>query len=407
MNKNIRLRCSECGKEYRFGAYSCKCNNGVLLAEYNLKPLKSMNELEDLSKSGIWRFSKVLPPVKKYFSFGEGQTPCIKSRILGPKNNILLYFKDEGQNPTGSFKDRAATVLVSTERELNHFFGTTISSGNASGALSLYSTLAGIKLYIFMYQPPEGKFLHTSSFGHKIFLVESPLESDAIRMAEDSSREFGWAWLTTMSSANPFNVEGYKTISYEIFRDIGLPGFVFIPMGSGTLALGIWKGFKELLQMSLIPEMPHLVGVQAERVNPIDRAYQKGEMKVKSVIPGRTVATGVVTDNPGIAGTAALRAIRDTRGFTISVPEEKIIDTFKLLPREEGIFAEPTGALSIAGLTLACERGLVPEGRKAVCINTASGFKDLDAFKRLGYAGDQVSSILPDIKLVKEILNIK
>jgi threonine synthase len=210
-----------------------------------------------------------------------------------------------------------------------------------------------------------------------------------------------------MSSANPFNVEGYKTISYEIFRDIGLPGFVFIPMGSGTLALGIWKGFKELLQMSLIPEMPHLVGVQAERVNPIDRAYQKGEMKVKSVIPGRTVATGVVTDNPGIAGTAALRAIRDTRGFTISVPEEKIIDTFKLLPREEGIFAEPTGALSIAGLTLACERGLVPEGRKAVCINTASGFKDLDAFKRLGYAGDQVSSILPDIKLVKEILNIK
>jgi len=407
MNKNMLLRCSECGREYPFGTYSCKCNSGVLLAEYNFKKIKSINELEDLSKNGIWRFSKVLPPVKEYFSFGEGGTPCIRSRVLGPKNNILLYFKDEGQNPTGSFKDRAATVLVSTERELGHFSATTVSSGNASGALSLYSTLSEINLYIFMYQPPEGKLLHTSSFGHKIFLVESSVESDAIKMAEESSREFGWAWLTTMSSANPFNIEGYKTISYEVFRDIGLPDFIFIPMGSGTLALGIWKGFKELFQMGLIPELPHLVGVQSEQVNPIDRAYQSGDTKIKSVIPGKTIATGVVTDNPGTAGTAALRAIRETKGFTISVSEERIINTFKLLPREEGIFAEPTGALSVAGLILAYEKGLISEGKKIVCINSASGFKDLDAFKRLGYAENQVSSILPDIKLVKKILNLE
>jgi threonine synthase len=407
MNKNILLRCSKCGKEYSFGAYSCKCNNGVLLVEYDFMQVKSINELEDSSKFGVWRFSKVLPPVKKYFSFGEGGTPCIKSRVLGPEKNILLYFKDEGQNPTGSFKDRAATVLVSTERELGHFSGTTVSSGNASGALSLYSTLAGINLYIFMYQPPEGKLLHTLSFGHKIFLVESSAESDAIKIAEESSREFGWAWLTTMSSANPFNIEGYKTISYEIVRDIDLPDFIFIPMGSGTLALGIWKGFKELFQMGLIPKLPHLVGVQSEQVNPIDRAYQSGDTEIKSVVPGKTIATGVVTDNLGAAGTAALRAIRDTEGFTISVSEERIFDIFKLLPREEGIFAEPTGALSVAGLMLAYEKGLISEDKRIVCINSASGFKDLNAFRKLGQYKNQVSSIRPDIKLVKKLLKFE
>ncbi len=93
MNKNILLRCSKCGKEYSFGAYSCKCNNGVLLVEYDFMQVKSINELEDSSKFGIWRFSKVLPPVKKYYSFGEGGTPCIKSRVLGPKNNISLFNK--------------------------------------------------------------------------------------------------------------------------------------------------------------------------------------------------------------------------------------------------------------------------------------------------------------------------
>jgi len=404
MVKNMTLRCGGCGKEYPFGTYSCKCNTGVLLAEYNLKHAKSVNELEDSSKPGIWRFSKVLPDVKNYFSFNEGETPCIKSRILGPKNNIVLYIKDEGRNPTGSFKDRASTVLVSTERDLGHFSSTTASSGNASGSLSLYSTISGMNLYVFMYHPTEGKFLHTLSFGHKIFLIDSQIESDAHRMAEEASKKFGWAWLTTMSSANPFNVEGYKTISYEIIRDIGFPDLVVIPMGSGTLALGIWKGFKELYQMGIISKLPCLVGVQSQEINPIERAYQRGDSKIEAVIPGKTIATGVVVDNPGIAGAAALKAIRETKGFIISASEENILSAFKLLPFEEGIFAEPTGALSIAGLKIALKKGLISGGQKVVCINSATGFKDLIAFKKLGQSKTQVRSIPPNLNLVEKIL---
>jgi threonine synthase len=405
MVKNLMLRCSGCGKQYSFGTYSCECNTGVLLAEYNFKHIQSINEIEDPSKSGIWRFSKVLPDVKDYFSFNEGGTPCIKSQKIGPQNNILLYIKDEGRNPTGSFRDRAATVLVSTEKELGHSSSTTASSGNAAGSLSLYSTLANMNLYIFMYQPTEGKFLHTLSFGHKLFLVDSPIESDAHRMAEEASRKFGWSLLTTMSSANPFNIEGYKTISYEIIRDIGLPDVVIIPMGSGTLVLGIWKGFKEIYKMGIISKIPCLIGIQSEQINPIEQAYQRGETTIRAVTPGKTIASGVVVDNPGIAGTVALKAIRETEGFVISISEERILDAFELLPKEEGIFAEPTGALSIAGLKFCLEEKVVSEGQKVVCINSASGFKDLNAFKKIKQTKFQVKNIPPNLDSVEEILN--
>ncbi|HBY56409.1 MAG TPA: hypothetical protein DEG96_00860 [Candidatus Atribacteria bacterium] len=405
MVKNMILRCSGCNREYPFGTYSCKCNAGVLLAEYKFKKVKSVVEIEDHSKPGIWRFSNVLPDVKECFSFNEGGTPCIKSQKIGPKNNILLYIKDEGRNPTGSFKDRAATVLVSTEKELGHRDITTASSGNAAGSLSLYSTLTNMSLYIFMYQPTEGKFLHTVSFGHKIFLVDSTKESDAHQMAEDASKKFGWSWLTTMSSANPFNIEGYKTIAYEIVRDIGLPDVVIIPMGSGTLVLGIWKGFNELIQMGIISKLPRLIGIQSEQVNPIEQAYQRGETTVRPVTPGKTMATGVVVDNPGIAGSVALNAIIETGGLVISVSEENILNSFKLLPKEEGIFAEPTGALSVAGLKSCLDKKIVLEGQKVVCINSASGFKDLSAFKKVKRSGFQVKNVPPNLDLVEDFLN--
>ncbi len=257
-----------------------------------------------------------------------------------------------------------------------------------------------MNLTIFMYQPTEGKFLHTQSFGHKIYLIDSPIESDAHRMAEEASKKFGWALLTTMSSANPFNIEGYKTISFEIIRDIGLPDVVVVPMGSGTLVLGICKGFKELFKMGIISKLPWVAGIQSLEINPIDRAYQRGESKIEAIVPGKTMATGVVVDNPGIAGEVALKGILETGGFVVSVPEENILESFKLLPLEEGIFAEPTGALSFAGLKLAMEKGLVKSGEKVVCIDSATGFKDLKAFKRLEVNESQVRTIKPSLEYV-------
>ena len=403
MQRNFVLRCSGCGREYPFGTYSCEDNDGVLLPEYELGKARSVSEIEDPSQRGIWRFSKVLPNVEDPISFDEGGTPCIRSIKLGPQLGITLYIKDEGRNPTGSFKDRAATLLISTERALGHSSCATASSGNAAGALALYARLGGMHLHVFMYQPTKEKLLHTSSFSPTIYLVDTPVESDVHRLTEEACAQFGWAWLTTMSSANPFNVEGYKTISYEIVRDVGLPDIVVLPVGSGTLALGVWKGFKELYTMGIIGALPRLVGVQPKNVAPIVEAYDCGNTEVYPVTAKETVATGTVVDNPGIAGTVILQAVRESEGWMIGVPEDKILDTWSRLPTEEGVFAEPTGALSIAGMILARERGEIKAGQTIVCINSASGFKDLSRFEAKASNPAKVFHVPPDLEAIAEI----
>jgi len=404
IGQNFVLRCSGCGREYPFGTYTCENFDGVLLAEFEVGKARSVGEIEDPSNQGIWRFSKVLPNVHSRISFAEGWTPCVHSRVLGPKMDLSMYIKDEGRNPTGSFKDRAGSLLVSTERELGHTSCATASSGNAAGALALYSRLAEIQLYVFMYQPTPEKLLHTLSFGHKIFLVDTPVESDVHRLTELACRRFGWSWLTTMSSANPFNVEGYKTIAYEIVQDVGLPDIVALPVGSGTLALGVWKGFKELHVMGVIPELPRLVGVQAEQIKPVVLAFERGDADVQAITPGKTAATGVVVDNPGAAGAAALQAVRESEGHMVAVPEEKILAVWSSLPSQEGIFSEPTGSLSIAGVVIAREAGVIKAGEKVVCVNSANGFKDIGLFKTIKQRGSQMVRIPPDIEAVAKLV---
>lgn len=403
MKQNFVLRCSGCGKEYPFGTYSCENHDGVLLAEYDLDKARSVSEIETPFQQGIWRFSKVLPSVADPVSFAEGGTPCLRSINLGPRLGLTLYIKDEGRNPTGSFKDRAATLLISTERVLGHSSCATASSGNAAGALALYARLGGMQLYVFMYQPTKEKLLHTSSFSPTIYLIDAPVESDVHRLTEEACAQFGWALLTTMSSANPFNVEGYKTISYEIVRDVGLPDIVVLPIGSGTLGLGVWKGFKELYTMGIIEALPRLVGVQPENVAPILEAYERGDTEVRPVTPKETVATGAVVDNPGIAGTVTLKAVRESEGWMIGVPEDKILNTWSRLPTEDGVFAEPTGALSVAGMILARERGEIKTGETVVCLNSASGFKDLNLFEAKASNSAKVFHVPPNLEAIAKI----
>jgi len=403
MKQNFVLRCTGCGKEYPFGTYSCENHDGVLLAEYELSKAHSVAEIETPSQPGIWRFSKLLPAVADPISFAEGGTPCLRSVNLGPELGITLYIKDEGRNPTGSFKDRAATLLISTERVLGHRSCATASSGNAAGALALYACLGGMQLHVFMYQPTKEKLLHTNSFSPNIYLIDTPVESDVHGLTEQACAQFGWAWLTTMSSANPFNIEGYKTISYEIVRDVGLPDIVVLPIGSGTLGLGVWKGFKELYAMGIIGALPRLVGVQPENVAPIAEAYERGDTKVRPVTPKKTAATGAVVDNPGIAGAVLLQAVRESEGWMIGVSEDKILETWSLLPTKEGVFAEPTGALSVAGMMLAREYGKIKARKKVVCINSASGFKDISLFEQKGSDSAKVFHVPPNLEAIAKI----
>nr|AGF93140.1 threonine synthase [uncultured organism] len=407
--RNFELECSSCGRSSSFGSYSCSACGGILLANIDLSGLKSPEDIFRRENPGIWKYSPVLPDISARITFFEGQTPCIETKSIGEELELNLYVKDEGRNPTGSFKDRTSSILTSVEKELGHRVASTTSSGNAAGSLALYSRLAGLDLVVFMFRPTPEKLTHTSSFDPLICLVRAEAESEVYRLHRRACEKFSWAELTTMSSANPYNVEGYKTISYEIYEDIGLPDAIVTPVGSGTLTIGIWKGFDELLRMGFIDRLPRLIGVQPERVNPISRAFAEAKDRVSPVDdPEETVATGAVTDNPGLSGDETLARVRETDGEMVSVGEERILDYWKSLPAREGIFAEPTGALSLAGLEVALEGGSIKSGEKVVCVNSASGFKDLSSFGS-NSRGDRVVEIennLEDVARLAEEFNL-
>ncbi|RLB41107.1 MAG: hypothetical protein DRH12_08960 [Deltaproteobacteria bacterium] len=406
LEEQITLRCTGCGKEYPFGTYTCENRDGVLFAEYELGKVRSIADIMTPSEQGIWRFAKVLPNVENRVTFGEGGTPCLLSRSLGPQLGITLYIKDEGRNPTGSFKDRASALLISTEKMLGHKECTTGSSGNAAGSLALYSQLGRMHLYVFMYHPTREKFLHTASFEPTIFLVDTPVESDVHRLAEEASNQFGWALLTTMSSANPFNVEGYKTIAYEVVQDVGTPDVVAVPVGSGTLALGVWKGFKELHTMGLVDKPPRLLGIQPENVAPISLAYERNVPRVAPVTPKKTVATGTVVEDPGIAGDVVLQAIHESEGWMVTVSEREILEMWASLPAREGVFTEPTGALALAGTVVARTQGKIKEKDTVICINSASGFKDIGLFDKKVRRAERIFKIPPKLEAIEKLRGV-
>jgi threonine synthase len=394
------LRCTGCGREFPFGTYACPEADGVLRAEYALHSIESMEEILDSSRPGVWRYAPVLPPIKNIVSFEEGGTPLIESRRYGNELGVELFFKDEGRNPTGSFKDRSASLMLSTEKELGHGAVATATSGNAGSALALYSRLAGIEANIFMYSPSRAKYLFTRSMGPNIFLVETEKESAVHELTAEACRAFGWSWLTTMAEANPYNLEGYKTIAYEIAEVMGAPDALVIPVGSGTLLLGMWKGFQELSTMGLVGHLPRLIAVQADRVNPLFRAFSENLDRVEPVRGGHSVAGGLVLDDPGITGTTALLAVRESGGAVVSLPENEIIALTHALPLREGIFAEPSGAVTVGGIEKALAAGHIAKGERVVCVISASGFKDMSVFEAAS-DGRKTVRTPPDIEALR------
>jgi len=400
MNNNIMLKCSDCNCELEVGNYICPKKDGILEAHYGYKKVNSIDSIKD-NMPGIWKYSKLLPKVNKSITLGEGNTPLIESRKIGPELGINMFFKNEGQNPTGSFKDRAASVMLSIEKDLQHKAVITVSSGNASGAIACYSAAVDIQCYIFMCKLTHEKLINTSSYGPKIFILETEV-GDAFKLAEESSLKFGWKMLTTTAYHNPFTIEGYKTISFEIFEQNGLPDVVVSPMGSGSLLLGIWKGFYELYTLGITNSMPRIIGTQAKGCNPIYQAYIQGKENITRVHSPFTIAGGIGTDNPGVTGKVALRKIRESNGAVVQISDDEILKILNILPNKEGIFGGPTGVVSIAGAVKALEEKHIQKGEKVVCVISESGFKDLGSIER-GIV--KPSRVEPNLASIENSLN--
>jgi len=399
----IRLYCTGCEKLYPLNARRCPCGGGILRVAWPRDKSK-VSSLAVTGMPGIWRYEKALPPVSSKLSFWEGRTPVVRSARLGDELNIALSFKDETRNPTGSFKDRAAAVMLSVAKDMGDHNITTASSGNAAGAIALYSMLAGINAFIFMFQPSQQKLVQTLSYGATALVVDTPNEARVLNLAEESANAFGWALLNTTAAANPFVTEGYKTISYELYEQGNIPDWIAIPVASGSMLIGIWQGFRELEETGLLQKLPRLLGVQPDNAAPIASAFAAGEKTVRSIKQAETIATALSLEDPGVSGIETLRAVRESDGTMLTIEDDKLIQIACDLPRRDGIFGEASGVISVAGVIHAREQGIINDRERVICIISGGGLKDPCVFLQEGYGTAEPLSVPDNIGGVASIL---
>ena len=390
------LRCTGCGRQYPLGTKRCACGQGVL--RVILPKLHTGMSLPISNEPGIWRYRDLLPSVSTKVSIYEGGTPLISSRRLGQKLGVNLLYKDETRNPTGSFKDRAAAMMVSAAKSGGAQNVVTASSGNAAGAISLYSTLAGLNAFIFMFQPSQQKLVQTLSYGATALIIENTNEARVLELAEQAANMLDYGLLNTTAAVNPFVTEGYKTISYELYEQGDMPGWIAIPAASGSLLIGIWQGLRELQEGGLIKKLPRLLGVQPDRAAPIALAFSGGEKTVKPIKRADTIATALSLEDPGVSGSETLRSVRESNGAMIAIEDEELMQIARDLPKQDGVFGEASGVISVAGVIHARQRGIINDKERVVCIITGSGLKDPSVFqkdrsRKLFSVSDNIDSI--------------
>jgi threonine synthase len=289
---------------------------------------------------------------------------------------MSLLFKDETRNPSGSFKDRAAALIVSEAVERGAGGVVLTSSGNAAAALAMYCAIAGIACRI--YASPlacREKLLQARAFGAVVAQPVDASESALASTVSSIADEPGWSDASTIAAKSPLTVEGYKTIAYEIAA-VMHPTAIIAPVGAGTLLLGLWKGFRELRDWGLTPCVPRLIGVQPEGWDPVSIAFERGAQEIAPRFGGQTIAHGVALGDPGPDGRAALRAIRETGGAVLSVDDEAVRTAQDRLARCEGVLTEPSGAVAVAGAWSARKANVIDEHDTVVAIITGHGLKD-------------------------------
>ena len=382
------LECTQCGKTYPHDQLSkiSPCCNKVLFARYNLEQLKADKTREDWidRPSNMWRFAELMPVVnpENILTLGEGGTPLLEAKQLGAKLGMnKLLIKEEGLNPTGTFKARGISAAVSKAYELGVNGFTMPSAGNAAGAAAAYGARAGLPVKVFMPQdaPPANK---KESFmaGSELNLVDG-LISDAGRIAVTVAEEQNLFDLSTLKE--PYRAEGKKTMGLEIAMQLGwkMPDTIIYPTGGGTGIIGMYKGFQELLELGWVSGTPpKFIAVQASGCQPIVKAFNEGKDTAEPWPNATTIADGLRVPGP-FADYLILQAIRETGGTALAVEDSDMVDAMYELATEEGIIACPEGAATLVGLKELLESGFISRDETVVLLNTGSGYKYLDLIK--------------------------
>ncbi|MEM3703405.1 MAG: threonine synthase [Candidatus Bathyarchaeia archaeon] len=374
------LKCTDCGKRLdEYGQKHCcpKCG-GMVEYQYDYEKLKASKFVGSFS---FWRYKNFLPKVKTVASMGEGGTPLHKARRLSKTLKLSnVYFKDETRNPTNSFRDRCAALLVSNAIDLKHKAMICATNGNLGASLAAYCAKYGLACHIVVPKNVDMGKLAQMLIYDAVIEEHGEIVDDALKKAEEIAEEAGW--YQGSAELNPLAIEALKTIAYEVYEQIDVPDWFIVPMGSGGTLYAIWKGFKELEKTGKTNSLPKLIGVQAEGCSPIVNAYLQNAPELTLNTKPSTHALAILVRNPSY-GRLAIEAVKESKGLAISVSDEEIFLAEQELAKLEGIFAEPASAATYAALKKLANQRIIGETDKAVCLITGSGLKATDILQAL------------------------
>jgi len=389
MAKIAYLECSRCGQRLspEKPQTICPRDGGVLYVRYDLTDLKRKFLSDGGSRpASMWRYHEVLPDVEPV-SLGEGFTPMLRSRSY---ENVFI--KDEGLNPTGSFKARGLAAAVTMARSYGLKKLAIPSAGTAASALAAYAAAAGIEAHIFMPRDvPQANLVECQSYGAHVTLVNG-LISDCGRMVAEKKDKEGWFDVSTLKE--PYRVEGKKTMGYEVAEQMGwkVPDAIIYPTGGGVGMIGMWKAFEELQQMRVIgPGRPKMVAVQSEGCAPIPKAWDEGKETAEAWANAATIAAGLRVPK-AYGDYIILDILRKSHGTAVAVSDAEILDAVRDWAREEGVFAAPEGAASLAAYRKLLASGFFKPSDKVVLFNTGSGLKYIDVISPKSRSASQPQS---------------
>ena len=412
MGNFIGYQCSVCGKTYSadFKGYVCDSCGGNLNVILDYEQIRKTVKPEDIFSSGeksLWRYLPLLPVEDPGFEgtalHSAGFTPVYSSDDLARKAGVgKLWIKDEGRNPTASFKDRASSILIARAKEIGAETIATASTGNAGAALAGMAAASQWKAVIFAPKTaPQAKIAQLLVFGAQVILVDGNYDS-AFDLSVEACDKYGWYCRNT--GYNAFTAEGKKTAAFEIWEQViskqrsDKPLNIFVSVGDGNIISGIHKGFKDLHEIGWLPVMPRIFGVQSEKSSAIHNAWSAG---TETIIPvnATTIADSISVDLPR-DGVRAVRAAAETNGAYIAIPDESIYEGISELGKI-GVFAEPAGATAFAGMKKAAETGLIGPEDDVLVVNTGSGLKDV---RSVMIAAGQAPVIEPSMAALEAFL---
>ncbi len=403
--------CVRCASEVKLlkGIYVCPSCGGNLQIRYDYAAIRkrmTRKSLEANRDRSIWRYLDILPVESARYAppVHIGFTPLYPSRNLGRQLGLSsLFIKDDGRNPSASFKDRAGAIVLADVLERGEKNIAGASTGNAASSLACLSAGLGVKPIIFVPEAaPVAKIAQLLVFGATVIAVKGNYDQ-AFDLCLKACEEYGWYNRNT--GFNPYTREGKKTCSFEIIEQLGwnCPDYIVVPVGDGNIITGIWKGFRDFHELGLIDRMPKLIAVQSGESDSIKRAFESGTSGPVQlpVVSGNTIADSISVSLPR-DGEAAVQALRESGGFAVGVSDEEVLEAIKTIARSEGVFAEPAGAAGVAGLVRAARDGKVKADDKVVVLITGNGLKDVaSAMKAVG----KPHSVVPDAGELRSLVS--